>query len=106
MGKILTAIKGFFGAAKTSIKGVVNGEELVKAVATSVAAGGSFASVVSLLQTLITDAPLFIPNPAIAGLVSAILALILDLYRRKAQGVQVAGITPGIAAPAPADASK
>ncbi len=91
---MFTRIKNFFGAAKTAIKGVVNGEELVKAVATSVASGGSVGSVAVLLQTLITDAPIFIPNPAISGLVAAILTLLLDLYRRKNQGVEVVGVTP------------
>jgi hypothetical protein len=83
---LIARVVGFFGAVQGSVRGVINGEELVRAIISAVSAGFSVPSVLALVPVLIKDVPLVVPSPAVSGLLVAIITLIADLYRRKAAG--------------------
>ena len=86
-----------FGHVNDSVHGLINGEELVRAILAAISAGFTVPTVLNLVPILLTDIPFLIPNPAVAGLVTAIITLIADLYRRKAAGkvIDVTAFTVG-----------
>ena len=101
LATFVSTVKGLFTQSATAVAGVVNGEELLKAIVTAVSTGASSGTVLAAVAAVIPDVAMFIPNPAIAGLVATVLTLIVQLYAKKAQGAVVPGVTPGVAKIAP-----
>ena len=83
---MFAAIKQFFANVKGSKQGILVPEELFRSILTSVGSGTAIGIVVLVLQAVLDHVVSIFPDPAIAGLASISLTLILDLLRRQSQG--------------------
>ena len=90
MGKILSKVGGFFAAVPNAVAGVINGEELFKALATASGAGTlagiSAGNVTDFISAILPAIPAIVTSGPVAGLAVAVGTLVVDLYRRKAHG--------------------
>ena len=84
--KLLRKLGSFFGKVDGSRKGLIVPEELFRAMVSAVGSGTLISLMIALLEMVLSHASLIFPNPAVAGLASALLTLILDLLRRQNQG--------------------
>ncbi|WP_435018922.1 hypothetical protein TA3x_000912 [Tundrisphaera sp. TA3] len=84
--KALKTFLSFFAKVDGSRKGLIVPEELFRAIVSAVGSGAILTFAIGGLQLVVDHASVVFPNPAVAGLASAILTLILDLLRRQNQG--------------------
>lgn len=87
MGRILTALfHGFFGAVAGSVKGILIPEELYRSIVTALGSGGFVGIGLAIVQAILDHVGFIFPNPAVGGLMTLALTLVLDLLRRQNQG--------------------
>jgi hypothetical protein len=82
-----SVIARFFAAAPGAIKNHLNTAELIRIAVTTLTAGGG---IFSLLKAVEINAGQIFPSPADAGLATAVLTLILEVFRRLDHGQNVA----------------
>ena len=83
---MFAALKRFFADVKGSKQGILVPEELFRSILTSVGSGTVIGVVVLILQAVLDHVVSIFPDPALAGLASISLTLILDLLRRQTHG--------------------
>ena len=96
---MLAALKHFFSDVKGSAQGVIVPEELYRAIATALGSGTLIGIIAVILQAMLDHVVTIFPDPAIAGLASISLTLILDLLRRQTHGAKPAAATLVATAP-------
>jgi hypothetical protein len=93
----MTSLKTFFATVPGSVKGVLNLEELYRALLTAFGSGSAVGLLIIGLQAIHDDTSAIFSNPAVAAIASTLLSLILDILRRQSQGSDP---TPAPATPA------
>ena len=76
----------FFARVDDSRKGLIVPEELYRSIASAIGSGAAIAGLMAVVQSILDHAGTIFPDPSLAGLVTAVLALVLDLLRRQNQG--------------------
>lgn len=97
--KLLVKFLAFFARVDGSRKGLIVPEELFRAIVAAFGSGAVISLVIAVIQMVVSHAAVIFPNPAVAGLASTVLTLILDLLRRQNQGAPQP--TPSGDAPTP-----
>lgn len=92
--KALRLFLSFFSKVDGSRKGLLVPEELFRSIVAAFGSGATISLAVTILQAVVSHATLIFPNPAVAGLASTVLTLVLDLLRRQNQGAPRAGDAP------------
>lgn len=98
-------ISSFFGVVEGSAKGVIVPEELYRSILAALGSGSLIGLAIMVVQSISAHAATIFPNASVAGLVTVIGAMILDLLRRQQQGEKPAGlvvVTPAEVATPPA----
>lgn len=94
MLRILARIFGFFAKVDGRRGGLIVPEELFRAIVASFGSGTLVSILIAILGTVVAHAALIFPNPALAGLVTTVLTLILDLLRRQNHGEPATPVAP------------
>lgn len=76
----------FFSAVPNSVKGVVNAQELARAVLGAGVASSLVGVLVAVLSAVSADASAIFPRPGVAAFAVFGIAQVLELLRRKAHG--------------------